>query len=130
MPAGSAGPTAWAAADAIGKAARLPAEEQPIETNIKIADDIFVKSILVRKAGTLIPQHSHKFDHISLISAGAVTVYCDDGCIGTFEAPNHVLIKAGVKHLFSTRLDNTVISCIHRIDRTGEIEITEEHQVV
>lgn len=121
---------AWNAANAIVDAALAPAAEQPIETNIKIADDIFVKSILVRSSGTIIPQHSHKFDHISLISAGSVGVYCDGDHIGEFQAPNHVVIKAGTKHLFVTREDNTVISCIHRIDRNGEIEVLEQHEIV
>lgn len=123
-------PAAWNAANAIVDAALAPAAEQPIETNIKIADDIFVKSILVRSSGTIIPQHSHKFDHISLISAGSVGVYCDGDHIGEFRSPNHVVIKGGTKHLFVTREDNTVISCIHRIDRNGEIEVLEEHQIV
>lgn len=120
---------ARAAVDAFSEVARLPEAEQPIETNIKIADDLFVKSILVRKAGTMIPQHSHKFDHISLISAGSVGVYCEKEHLGEFRAPNHVLIKAGTKHLFITREDNTVVSCIHRIDRTGEIEVLEENNL-
>lgn len=115
---------------AIQNAKVLSAAEQPIETDIKISDDIFVKSILVRSSGTMIPQHSHKFDHISLISAGSVSVWCDSRHIGDFRAPNHVTIGAGTKHLFITREDNTVISCIHRIDRTGEIEVLEEHQIV
>lgn len=120
---------ARAAVDAFGEVARLPEAEQPIETNIKIADDLFVKSILVRKTGTMIPQHSHKFDHISLISAGSVGVYCEKQHVGEFRSPNHVLIKAGTKHLFITREDNTVVSCIHRIDRTGEIEVLEENNL-
>jgi hypothetical protein len=116
--------------DAAIKPAIVKAAEQPIETDIKISDDIFVKSILVRKSGTMLPQHSHKFPHISLISAGSVVVYCGNQQIGEFRAPQHVLIPAETKHLFVTREDNTVISCIHRIDRTGEIEVLEEHQIV
>jgi len=103
--------------------------EQPVEINILMADGIFAKQGLVRKAGTVIPQHSHKWDHATFLSAGAMRVFCDGRLIGDFSAPEGLTIAAGTKHTFVTLVDNTVFSCIHRIDRTGEIEIAEEHQI-
>lgn len=105
-------------------------DEQPVETDIKMADGIFAKQILVKKRGTVLPQHAHAWDHVSFISAGAVTVHVDGELLGTFGAPAGIVIKAGMKHLFVTIADDTVISCIHRIDRTGEIDVIEEHQIV
>ncbi len=101
---------------------------QPIEVNILMADGIFAKQGLVEKAGTIIPQHSHKWDHATFVSAGAMRVFCDGRLIGDFRAPRGLTIPAGTKHTFITLEDNTVFSCIHRIDRTGEIDVAEEHQ--
>lgn len=105
------------------------APEQPYEVDISIADDIFVKQVHVPKAGTYLPQHSHKFDHTSLIAAGSVRVWTDGICMGVFEAPKPIFIAAGKKHLFCTMKDNTVIYCIHNVSR-GEIEVSEEHHLV
>lgn len=101
---------------------------QPIQTNITLADGIFAKHILIQKAETWVPQHAHAWDHITLVSAGAIAVYRDDIYVGIFAAPKGLVIPANTKHAFQTLSDNTVISCIHRIDRTGEVDVVEEHQ--
>lgn len=111
---------------------RLPehfeaAERQPDSVEIKIADGILVKSMLVHRAGTFIPQHAHQFDHLSMLAAGRVRVFGDGELIGEFSAPSGILIKAGVKHAFETLTHGVLIYCIHNIERTGEIEIAEEH---
>lgn len=118
--------------------ARAP--EQPIETDLSMPDGIFAKSILVRDAFTTLPQHAHTWDHASLIAAGQVAVYevlpgdhpgsPRSKSLGVFRAPAFVMIKAGVMHTFVTYEPNTVIVCLHRIDRTGEVEIEREHQIV
>lgn len=107
----------------------IRAPEQPVETDITCADGIFVKTIRVRAAGTMLPQHAHTWDHVSLISAGAVAVWADGVFVRNLHAPAAMTIKAGVKHAFKVLLADTVISCIHRIDRTGEIDVAEEHQL-
>lgn len=105
-------------------------DEQPISTEIKMADGIFVKSMLIQRAGTFVPQHSHSYDHLSMLAVGAVAVWEDGEPAGTHYAPKGLTIRAGVKHTFRSLVDNTLIYCVHRIDRTGEVEIAEEHQIV
>lgn len=113
----------------------LPAEfsrrdEQPTEVNILIVDDVFVKQITVKDRDTFMPQHSHKYDHISFIAAGAVQVWKNGSFLGNFEAPTGITIKAGVKHTFRTLAANTVILCIHNAARADYVAIEEEHQLV
>ena len=108
----------------------LPAVEQPDEVSIAIADGMFVKHYRVQKAGTYLPQHSHRYDHVSLVCHGSVRVWVDGRYLGVFAAPKSIEIKANTKHLFEVMEDNTTLACIHRIDRTGEIEIAEEHRIV
>lgn len=109
---------------------RLPEIEQPTEVSIAIADGMFVKHYRIKKAGTYLPQHSHTWDHSTLVCYGSVRVWMDGTFMGVFEAPSAILIKAGVQHLFEVMEPNTTLACIHRIDRTGEIEIADEHQIV
>ena len=108
---------------------RLSVEDQPEILDFACADGILIKSMILRKIGTYVPQHSHKYDHTSFIAIGAVRLWCDAELIGDIHAPKPIEIKAHKKHLFMTLEDNTVILCIHNGYRSGEIEIHEEHQI-
>jgi quercetin dioxygenase-like cupin family protein len=104
--------------------------EQPISTEIKMADGVFTKSMVVRKEGTLIPQHSHRYSHVSVLVRGSVRVEADGRFLGAFDAPAGIVIAAGVKHLFETLVDDTIILCVHDIGTAEAVEIAEEHQIV
>jgi quercetin dioxygenase-like cupin family protein len=105
------------------------APEQPYGVEIKMADGIFVKQMAIPRAGTIIPQHSHKYDHLSMLARGSVRVWRDGADKGVFHAPTGITIPAGCKHTFRSLEDNTVLYCVHRIDRADEVEILEEHQI-
>jgi quercetin dioxygenase-like cupin family protein len=107
----------------------LPATEQPISTEIKMLDGIFVKSMVTKRAGTLIPQHSHAFDHVTVLVRGHVHVQVDDRFLGIYRAPAGIIIKAGQKHLFTTLTNDTLMLCVHDIGTAEGVEILEEHQL-
>jgi quercetin dioxygenase-like cupin family protein len=109
--------------------ALLPQEAQPPVVEIHMADDIFIKQMAIAKAGTLIPQHSHRYDHSSLVAAGAVRLWQDGVLVGDFTAPAGILIAAGRKHLFMALADATVVYCIHNLARSQTVEILSEHQL-
>ena len=116
------------------KSHKIPARlssavEQPISSEIKMADGLFIKSMAVEKAGTVIPQHSHRYDHVSALTLGAVRVWENGLLSGEYEPPALLTIKAGVKHTFLTLRDATLILCIHNISRADVIEIEDEHQL-
>lgn len=104
--------------------------EQPHGVEIYIADNVFIKQMIIPKSGTAVPQHSHRYDHTSLLTNGSVQIFKD----GVFEreahAPEGIFIGAGIKHAFVSLEDNTTIFCIHNISRGREVEIVEEHQFV
>lgn len=110
------------------------AEDQPYGVELKMADGVFIKQMAIPRAGTLIPQHSHKYDHTSMLAVGAIRVWQDGALRGDFTAPTGLTIKAGTKHTFLSLVDDTVVYCIHNIartgrsGRTGEVEIADEHQ--
>ena len=100
--------------------------EQPISTEIALYGGVFVKRHVVPKAGSYVPQHSHSYDHLSLLSAGAMRGWCDGKYLGDFTAPAEIRIPAGAKHTFLTLVDGTTFCCVHSVDRFEE---DEEHEL-
>lgn len=86
------------------------------------ADGVFFKEMRVPKAGTLIPQHSHVYDHTSYLVTGAVEV---EGV--RYDAPAPIYIPAHKKHMFLTLVDDTFVLCVHNVSRTGAVQVAEEH---
>jgi hypothetical protein len=86
------------------------------------ADGVFIKEMRLPKAGTLVPQHSHEYDHTSFLAKGSVLFEGKE-----LKAPTPIFIPAGKKHTFVSLEDDTLILCIHNVSHTGKIEIREEH---
>lgn len=93
------------------------------------SDDVHIMQITVPLKDTIIPQHSHEYDHTTLVTAGSVLVWAGDKNLGDFKAPNMIFIKAGVKHAFKTLEDETSLYCIHNVSRTGEVQVKEENSM-
>lgn len=106
------------------------AKNQPVGTDYALADDVLVKHWVLPDAGMLVPQHAHAYDHTSFIASGAVRLWVDGSQVGEYRAPTPIFIRAGVKHLFETLKDGTVVLCIHNVRRTGGVVIAEEHHLV
>lgn len=108
----------------------LSPDQPPEDVEIHIADDVFVKQMKIAKAGTYIPQHSHKYDHLSMLAVGSVRAWADGDLMGDFSAPAGITIKAGIKHTFLSLVDDTIIYCIHNAAHPTVAEVLEEHQLV
>lgn len=106
---------------------RLDKTLQPDSIEFQGADGVLVKSMVCKMAGTIVPQHAHEYDHMSMLAVGAVKVWADGEYLGTYHAPAAITIKAGTKHRFETVQDYTIIYCIHNVSRTGEIDISDQH---
>lgn len=109
----------------------VPHPIQPISTDIRLFDGIFVKSMCIAKAGTFVPQHSHTFDHVSVLVRGRVRVKAG-GATNAVEhsAPCGILIRAGVKHLFESLVDDTIVLCVHDIGAAEGVSIEAEHHLI
>lgn len=82
-------------------------------------DDIWVRAYSVDKANTVLSQHVHAHDHITLVSSGSIEAWQDGKSIGVFEAPSVVKIPAGKKHAFLALTDNVTLCCLHNLRGTG-----------
>lgn len=105
----------------------VPDEEQPPDVEIHIVDGIFIKQIFIKRKGAYMPQHSHVYDHMSMVATGSVEVTIEGELLGIYRAPTGILIRANKKHLFRTLEPDTTIYCIHNIKDAEGMEIAEEH---
>jgi quercetin dioxygenase-like cupin family protein len=103
------------------------APNQPVSVEIKLTDDLFVKTAAVADAGTIIPTHAHRYDHITLLAYGSMRVEADGVVLGDYTGPVGILIRAGVKHTMTTLTDGVVFACIHALHGTDGVEIEDEH---
>lgn len=82
-------------------------------------DDIWVRAYTVAKAKSVISQHVHEHDHITMVSRGTIEAYQDGEFIGRFVAPALITIPAGKKHAFMAITDDVTLCCLHNLRGTG-----------
>lgn len=82
-------------------------------------DDIWVRAYTLAKAKSVIAQHIHAHDHITLVSSGTVEAWQDGELLGEFVAPAVVTIPAGKRHAFKALTDGVVLCCLHNLRGTG-----------
>jgi quercetin dioxygenase-like cupin family protein len=106
------------------------AARQPYGVEINTADGVFIKQMVIPDHGTIVPQHSHQWDHTSMVASGSVAVWKGREFLGIFEAPTGIFIKAGIKHTFQSLEDNTIIYCIHNLHGEQAVRVLEEHDLL
>jgi hypothetical protein len=93
-------------------------------------DDVFIKQMHLPKAGILVPQHQHRYDHNSLVAAGVIRVWKGDEWLGDFRAPTAIFIEKMTPHTFMSLEDETVVYCIHNVSRSGgAVDIVAENRL-
>jgi len=105
------------------------APNQPVSTEIKLTDDLFIKTAVVADAGTIIPTHAHHYDHVTLLACGSMRIEADGVLLGDYTGPVGILIRAGVKHTMTTLTPGVVFACIHALHGTDGVEIDEPHEL-
>ncbi len=94
----------------------------------KTVDGMFIKSIFLPRKG-LYPQHSHAFDHTSLLARGAVNLWKENEVL-FYVAPAIIWIEKEVKHKFQTLEDETLIYCLHNLNGEEQVRVLEEHHLL
>ena len=74
-------------------------------------------------AGQSVQTHAHKYDHLSIMVGGPVSVDCD-GAVTKYEGHACILIKAGVKHKITASGDS-VWFCVHGTNETDLAKIDD-----
>ena len=107
-------------------------ERQPLTVGVSIYAGIYIKTWVVPDHDTLVPQHSHRWPHISYLVSGAMRVWCGEELLGDFAAPCAIRIAAHEKHSFLTLTDPVTILCIHNADHLDAAEepaVAELHEL-
>jgi hypothetical protein len=102
--------------------------DQPEDEWWLMPDGLFVKKLLIAKAGTYVPQHAHASDHVTWLRVGIIRVWVNNVFRGVRAAPCSICVKAGIKHTFQSLRDNTEMYCIHKLKGESYPAVTEEHQ--
>lgn len=91
-----------------------------------LIDGVYTKVFVAKKAGTFIGQHSHHWDHGTLVASGAVRVFINGSSAGDYQAGDMIEISGGKKHVLLALEDNTICACIHNAHGKAEPQIEEE----
>ena len=108
------------------------AEHQPETVSLTIYAGIYYRVWRVQDAGTVLPQHAHRWPHLTALLLGSVLVECDGEHVGVFDAPATIRIPADTLHQFTTLTDNVTLACIHNAEmlEADEPAVTAEHTLV
>jgi len=74
---------------------------------------VYFRSILVPKAGTMIPQHVHPHDHATYCGRGRAAPFVQGVRQPDLLEGHAFEVKAGIEHAFVTLEDNTRLACCH-----------------
>jgi quercetin dioxygenase-like cupin family protein len=86
------------------------------------SDHLYAKECFI-PAGSILVQHKHEYDHLSILAKGRIKVDCD-GVITEYEAPQCLNIIKGVNHGVLA-LTDCVWYCVHSTDETDPDKVDE-----
>ena len=91
------------------------------EVALGVVANLWSKQMYFKKTGDTEQGHSHTFDHLTLLAAGALQVTVENVSTN-FKAPQMIYIKAGKEHELVALEDNTIAYCIHALrDNEGNL---------
>ena len=75
--------------------------------------------------GEEVPQHKHKFDHLTALFSGSVVVFVGEEEGKLYFAPDVIEVPKDTVHTFTAVNGNAVIGCIHATNITDPDLIDE-----
>jgi quercetin dioxygenase-like cupin family protein len=99
----------------------LQITDAPVE-RIEEVCGIYFRSVLLEKAGVVIPQHVHDHDHATFVGSGRARVWIDGVWSGDYGAGWAVPIKAGCYHVFQSIEPMTRLTCVHDIESAESVK--------
>lgn len=95
------------------------------EVSIGVVHNVWTRQMHFLKKGDHETQHTHQFDHMTLLAKGSLDVVCN-GESTIFTAPHMIFISKDHEHSMTALEDDTVAYCIHAIMAfDGESEYTK-----
>ncbi len=100
-------------------------DNQPTQED-EIVDGVFTKRITITHAGTIVPQHSHEYEHLTVVASGSVLATEGSNPPNVVHAPNTIRIPANTKHTFTSLEPATILLCVHHMPPV----VNAEHQII
>ena len=89
------------------------------EISLGVVHNVWARQMHFIKAGDHETQHTHQFDHLTLLAKGSLDV-STNGANTVFTAPHMIFISKDSIHSMTALEDNTVAYCIHALINSGE----------
>ena len=93
-------------------------------TQIASSHNVFIRQIHFKKAGDREVQHTHSFDHVTLLAKGSIEVECN-GKLTTFVAPHMIYIRADYIHGMVALEDDSLAYCVHAMNNIDKKNIDD-----
>lgn len=93
----------------------IPSNDERVE----YVDDVgglYFRAILLHRAGDVVPQHTHDYEHVTLCCSGSARVWIDGVYSKDIKAFEAMLIEADKKHVFQALEANTRLACVHQLN--------------
>lgn len=99
-------------------------QDQPVQFVDEVGG-LYFRAIELVEVGHTVPQHSHTYDHVTLIASGAARVWVDGAYLGEFKGFHALKVEALKKHVFQATEPHTRLVCVHQLNG-AEYRIHEE----
>lgn len=84
--------------------------------------NIWVRQNVLELAGESFDGHEHKFDHVTLLVSGKVSVQIKDDPPKEFTAPTFIVIRKEQQHKITALEDKTIYYCVYALrNLDGEV---------
>ncbi len=87
-------------------------------SDLVIVAGCLVKTWHVPFVGTLIENHVHAWDHLTILMSGRVRVFAGGIEQGVFDAPALIKIAANTPHCMTSLTDGVTLACVHALTET------------
>lgn len=111
--------TIWASVPSAS--ALLPLKEALVE-RIEEVGGFYFRSVLLIERWTVVPQHVHDHDHVTLVCNGKARCWANGKLIGDKSAGEAFEVKAGVYHEFMALEPHTRLACVHDIKSAESVK--------
>ncbi len=81
---------------------------------------IYIRAVLLEKAGDRMEQHVHSYAHPTYCGSGSAEYWEDGVRIGIVKAGEAAKVPAGKSHAFVALEDGTRLACMHNADSAEE----------
>lgn len=85
------------------------------EATLTIFAGVFCKLWHIPAAQTMLQQHTHDYDHLTILTAGRIRVFYGGVSDAVHEAPALIKVTANTPHSFLSLTDGVTLACVHAV---------------